>query len=104
VEFINEHGVDVYAIFNEIHDILGYPPYEPTNTTHMGVGIYGLIADVINVLPLDDFKALIHKKMDTRKYIKTLVTVLKSPEFVVSIHCFYLNFVSCCLCYVQTSV
>jgi hypothetical protein len=97
VKFINDQGVDVYAIINEIHDILGYPPYEPTNTTRMGVGFYGLIDDVITVLPFDDLAALLDKKletreffktlvMETRKIVKTLVKYILSPQFMVNIH------------------
>jgi len=104
LKFINDQGVDVYAIVNEVHDILDLPPLHPTNTTHMGVGIIGLIEDVIAELAVDDLKALFDMKMETREYFKTLVTALKTPVFVVSIHCVYLNFVSCCLCYVHTSV
>jgi hypothetical protein len=70
----------------------------------MGVGIYGLIDDVFAVLPVDDLKELFYMKMDTREYFKTVVTNIQTPVFVVSIHCVYLNFVGCCLCYAQTSV
>jgi hypothetical protein len=104
LKFINNQGVDIYAIINEIHDILERHPFQPTNTTRMGVGIYGLIDDVFAVLPLDDLKALFDKKLETREYFKNMVTCLKSPVFVVSIHCVYLIYVSCCLCYVHTSV
>jgi hypothetical protein len=104
LKFINEYGVDVYEIIKEIHDILGLPPIQPTKTVRWGVGINGLIDDVIAVLPLDDLKALFEKKMETREYFKTLLTAIHSPEFLVSIHCVYLTYVSCCLCYVHTSV
>jgi len=70
----------------------------------MGVGIYGLIDDVIAVLPFNDFKALFYRKMETREYFKALVTAIQSPVFMVSIHCVYFNYVSCCLCFVHTSV
>ena len=104
MKFINNQGVDVYAIINEVHGILDLPPFQPTDTTHMGVGIYGLIDDVIGELAADGLKALFDMKMETREYFKILVTGLKSPVFVVSIQLVYLNFVSCCLCYVHTSV
>ena len=96
-KFITDEGVDFYVIINEIRDILHLPPFQPTYTTRTGVGIYGFVDDVIAVLPLDDMKALFDKKTETREYFKILATVLKSPVFVVSIHCFYMNFVSCCL-------
>jgi len=77
----------------------------------MGVGIYGYIHDVYAVLPLNDWKAYYNTKMETRQYfktvgttIKTIVKTIRSPLFTVSIHCEYLNFVSCCLCYVHTLV
>jgi hypothetical protein len=97
VKFINDQGVDFYAIINEIHHILGYPPYEPTNTTRLGVGFYGLIDDVITVVPFEDLAALLDKKMETREFfktvvmetrktLKTLVTYILSPHFMVNIH------------------
>jgi chemotaxis signal transduction protein len=104
LKFITDQGFDVYAFILEIRDILGLPPFEPTDITRMGVGIYGLIDDVYAVLPIEDLKALFDMKMKTREYFKTIVTTIRSPEFVVSIHCVSLNFVSCCLCYMHTSV
>jgi hypothetical protein len=93
LKFIDEHRVDVYAIIKKIHDTLGFPPFEPTNTTRMGVGIHGFIDDVIAVFPLDDLKAFFEKKVETREYLKPLVpayktleTTIRSPEFKVSIH------------------
>jgi len=49
---------------------------QPTNTTHLGVGISGLIDYVIAVLPLNYFKALFYKKMESREY----EGVSKSPR------------------------
>jgi hypothetical protein len=104
LKFINDQGVDVYAIINEIHDILERHPFQPTNTTRMGVGIYGLIDDVVAVLPFSDLMALFDMKMETSKDFKTLVTIIHSPVFMVGILRVYLNNVSCCLCYVRNSV
>jgi hypothetical protein len=111
LKYIDEYGVDVYAIVHEIYDIiseiyiiLGLPPLEPTYTTRTGVGIPGLIEDVITVLPLDELKVLIEKKVETKEYVKILYTVIHSPEFMVSIHGVYLTYVSCCLCYGHTCV
>jgi len=103
LKFITEHGVDVHTFVLEIHDVLGLPPFETTNTTHTGVGIYGLLDDVFAVLPVHDLKELYYTKLETREYLKTVVKTIHTPVFVVSIHCVYLNFVSCCLCYVHTS-
>jgi len=69
----------------------------------MGVGIYGLIDDVIAVLPLYDLADFVDKKMQTGEFFKTLLTAIRSVDVMVNIHCVYLN-VSCCLCYVHTSV
>jgi hypothetical protein len=92
---IDDLVFDVYAIINKTHDILDLPPYLPTNTTRMGVGIYGLIDDVTAVLPLDDLKTFFDRKMETREYFKMLVKVIHSPVFMVSIKCVYLPNVSC---------
>ena len=69
----------------------------------MGFGIYGLMDDVFALLPLEDLKTLFHTKMETREYIRTIVTTIYSPVFVVSIHYVYINCVACCLCYAHTS-
>ena len=102
MKFINDEGVDVYELILEIHDFLDLPPLEPTSTTRVGVGFLGLIHDVIAVLPLDDFKAVLDKT-EIGKYFKTLVTAIH-PLVVVSMDSVYLTYVSCCLCYVQTAV
>jgi hypothetical protein len=104
LKFISDNGVDIYAIINEIHDTLERHPFQPTNTTHKVVGIYGLIDDVAAVLPFNDLMTLFDKKMETSKNLKTLVTIIHSPVFMVSILHVYLNNVSCCLCYVHNSV
>ena len=68
----------------------------------MGVGIRGLINDVVAVLPIDDWAALLDKKLETEEFFQNLVTANLSSAFVVSIHFVYVN-VSCCLFYVHTS-
>jgi len=70
----------------------------------MGVGIYGLIRDVVAVLPLDDLTAFLDNKMGTKEFFKTLITTIRPSVLMVNIHCVYFNFVSCCLWYVHTSV
>jgi len=104
LKYINDDGVDVYAIITEIHDKLGLPPFIPTNTTRMGVGIYGLMDDMKAKLPINELKVLLERKMETREYVKALVTAIRSPVIVVSIQCVYLPFVSCQLSYVHISV
>jgi len=102
LKFINDEGVDVYAFIYEVNYILGLPPFPTTTTTRNGVGVYGLMKDVIAVLPLEDLKAYVDKKMENREYLKTLVTPLKSLV-LVSIHFCYYNFNSFCLCCVHNS-
>jgi hypothetical protein len=70
----------------------------------MGVGIYGLISNMISVLPLDELKAFYDEKMETREYFKTLVKVVKSPVVMVSNHYFHLYQLLLMLCYVHTCV
>jgi hypothetical protein len=82
LKYINDDGVDVYAFLYEANYILGLPPFPTTNTTRQGVGIYGLMDDVIAALPLQELKALLHKKVETRIYFKIPVTALQSPAFV----------------------
>jgi hypothetical protein len=89
LKFIDDQGVDVYAIVSEIHETLGLHPYQPTNTTRKGVGFVGLVKDVYAVLPLDEWAALLDKKLETGEFFKTIATTIRSPVLVVSIHCVY---------------
>jgi hypothetical protein len=104
LKFITDYGVDVYAYIIEVYDILGLPPLPPSNITRLGVGFYGLFEDMIALLPLYDLKTLFDVKMETREYFKKVVTTIHSHLFLVSIHCVYLNFDGCCLCYAHTCV
>jgi hypothetical protein len=89
VKFIDDQGVNVYALVSEIHETIGLHPYEPTNTTRKGVGFFGLVNDVYAVLPLDDWAALLDKKLETGEFFKTIAKAIRSPVLVVSIHCVY---------------
>ena len=93
MKYIDDSVIDIYAIVNEIHDSLGYPPFQPNNTTRTGVGIGGLVEDMIAALSLDDMKALFYKKMETKEHYKALVTVIQTPEFTVSNLCVYVTYV-----------
>jgi hypothetical protein len=91
MEYINEHGIDFYAIVHDLHSFMSkmhvMPPLEPTHTTHMGVGLPGLIEDITRVLPFDKWNDLIEKKMQTDEHFKMLYTHFNCYEFMVSIHC-----------------
>ena len=91
MKYIDDHGVDVYGIVNEIHDSLGYPPFQPTNSTRTGAGFQGLKDDVIAAFPLNEMKALLYKKMETNELYKALVTAIRDHDFTVSIICVYLS-------------
>jgi hypothetical protein len=103
LKYISEQGIDIYQIISQIHYILEKHPFLPTNTTRMGVGFYGLIDDVIAVLPFDELATFLDEKMETGEFFKNLLTAIRSLDVMVNIHCVYLN-VSCCLCYVHISV
>jgi hypothetical protein len=87
VDFIVVHGVDAYGIINTVHDILGLPPYGSKYHTRRGVGINGLLQDVIANLPLDELKALFDEKKGTSPDFQDLLIAIQSDEFAVSIHC-----------------
>jgi hypothetical protein len=86
LKYIDDNGVDVYGIVNAIHDTLGYPPFQPNNSTRTGTGFQGLKKDMIAALPFDDIKALVHNKLEKIEIYKALVAVIRTPEFKVSIH------------------
>lgn len=97
MKFIGDLGIDIYTIINTIHDIIGLPPYQPKHSTRRGVGINGLLDDLIAVLPVEELKALYEEKLKTSPDFQALIAAIQSAEFAVSVHCVYLSYVSCCL-------
>ncbi|KAJ4440685.1 hypothetical protein ANN_08833 [Periplaneta americana] len=83
--FLKEHGLDVVDYINEIHSIIGLPPFVPPSRRHArrGVGINGLIDDVIAILPVDELKALFQEKLETSPDFKALYDAIRSPEFQI---------------------
>jgi hypothetical protein len=65
--------------------------HAPGKHIRRGVGISGLIDDIIAVLPIDDLKALFDKKLETSEAFKAFYETIQSPEFEVTIH--HLNFI-----------
>jgi hypothetical protein len=86
VRFITELGVDIQAINNKILEILGLPPFHPMQSTRRGVGLNGLIDDVIKVLPIEELKSLFEKKLETSPDFQAFVAAIQSTEYAVSIH------------------
>jgi hypothetical protein len=74
-----------------IHEVIGLPPYAVRKNTRRGVGINGLIDDVIAVLPIDELKALFEEKLKTSEDFKVFIEAIRSPEFQVNIQ--HLNLV-----------
>jgi len=102
-KFINDQGVDVYAIINDIHDNIEKQPFQPKNTTRMPVSIYRLIEDMIAVLPLKGLTTFFDNKMEIRELFQTLVRAIHNPVLMVNIHwdyfhvsCFYFMYVLLC--------
>jgi hypothetical protein len=60
--------------------------HAPGKHTPRGVGISGLIDDIIAVLPIDDLKALFDEKLETSEAFKAFYETIQSPEFAVTIH------------------
>jgi hypothetical protein len=65
------------------------PPISPSKHTRRGVGVSGLIDDVIAVLPLEELRALFDNKLETSQDFKELVEAIQSPEFAVNIQYLY---------------
>ncbi|PSN48368.1 hypothetical protein C0J52_16187 [Blattella germanica] len=82
VNFLNDLGLDVTGYINTIHNVIGLPPF-PTSRKHMrrGVGVDGLIDDVIAILPVDDLKALFEEKLVSSPDFKAFYDAIGSPEF-----------------------
>jgi len=101
VKFLDDLGVDATGKINTIHDIIGLPPLQARRSTRRGVGVSGLVNDVLALIPVDELKALFQEKLQSSPDFQAFVKAVQSAEFQVSI---YLSYVSCCLWYVHTSV
>jgi hypothetical protein len=66
------------------------PPYEESKNTRRGVGIKGLLEDLLAVLPTDKLLDLFQEKQESSPDFKALVDAIRSPEFEVNIK--HLNF------------
>jgi hypothetical protein len=77
-------GVDVHTIIDQVHEILGLPPYPKSKTTRRGKGINGLIDDVIAALPIDELQELFEKKKETSPDFQAFLKAIQSPEFNVN--------------------
>lgn len=84
--FLEESGINVSEIMNEIHDIIGLPPFHPfarfSNIPFAaGGGLTGLIADIKAILPIEKIKALYYEKLENSPSFQKLIKRLSSPEF-----------------------
>ena len=103
LKFINDDGVDVYAFIYDVNYMLGLPPLPTTNTTCMGVSIYGLWwCDCCTS----------HWWFEGPFWYENgKQRIFQDPAYSSLVPCIcgkhplrLLEFCSCCLCYVHTSV
>ncbi|PSN29414.1 hypothetical protein C0J52_28022, partial [Blattella germanica] len=84
LNFLEANGLNAIDFLNGIHDLLGIPHIPVSGRRHhlrRGVGITGLIDDVLAILPIDDLKALFNEKLETSPDFLSLYNAIKSPEF-----------------------
>jgi len=86
IGFLSEHGLDATEFINTLHTLIGLEPYTGgQKSTRRGVGINGLIDDIIAILPIDDLKALFDEKLTTSTDFKDLYDAIRGAEFQVTI-------------------
>ncbi|XP_044014435.1 uncharacterized protein LOC122856717 [Aphidius gifuensis] len=82
LQYLDESGVDVYDLINELHLYVGLPQYVPSRRfVKSGYGVSGLLKDVLNVIPINDVKALYYEKVETDQQFAYLHERLTSPKF-----------------------
>jgi hypothetical protein len=97
IKIPEELGIDVNAIINLIHEIIGLPEYAAHKNTRRGVGINGLIDDVLAILPIHELHALFEEKLNSSPDFKALIEAIQSPEFKVNFQNLNLDYKSCCI-------
>ena len=85
------NGLKAIDFLNNIQDLRGIPHIPVAARKHLrrGVGITGLIDDIIAILPVDDLYALFQEKLETSAEFKALYDAIRSPEFQVLTYAFY---------------
>ena len=85
IGFLRVHGLEPSDFINTIHTLVGLGPYIDTGarSTRRGVGVNGLINDIIAVLPIDDLQALFQDKLTTSPDFKALYDDIRGDEFQV---------------------
>ncbi|XP_015127123.1 uncharacterized protein LOC107048468 [Diachasma alloeum] len=82
LHYLDESGLEIYYLVNEIHKIIGLPSLKPYLTSErISGGVSGLINDILAILPVDKIKALYNEKMEKSPRFKNLVDRLRSPKF-----------------------
>ncbi|XP_051166231.1 uncharacterized protein LOC127284686 isoform X2 [Leptopilina boulardi] len=88
IKYLNDAGLDVYTLLNQLHDFLGLDHMTPFEfedleyiTFRITGGLPGLIEDVKALLPVDKIEALYKKKLATSAEFAALIKKISSPEF-----------------------
>uniref|UniRef100_UPI00035AC992 Green fluorescent protein n=1 Tax=Blattella germanica TaxID=6973 RepID=UPI00035AC992 len=84
LNFLEANGLNAIDFLNGIHDLLGIPHIPVSGRKYhirRGVGITGLIDDVLAILPIEDLKALFNEKLETSPDFLALYNAIRSPEF-----------------------
>ncbi|XP_065078877.1 protein G12-like [Ochlerotatus camptorhynchus] len=84
LDYLEQAGVDAYAFFNDLADLLGLNPIKPGVSMRQSVstrGLNNLIDDVLAQLPKDELLALFEHKLETSAEFKAFFDKLKSTDF-----------------------
>uniref|UniRef100_F4MI43 Putative microvillar-like protein 1 n=1 Tax=Phlebotomus perniciosus TaxID=13204 RepID=F4MI43_PHLPE len=80
VAFLQNAGLDVVGLLNEVANFLNLPPVKPTNARR-GTGLEGFLNDLLAMLPKDKLVALFKEKLQTSPEFKAFYEKLTGAEF-----------------------
>ena len=80
LESLEASGLNVYSYIEKIHKLFGIKGMLSKKLRTEG-GISGLVAEVKATLPIDQIKALYHKKLDNSEDFAGLVNLISSAKF-----------------------
>lgn len=84
LDYLEQAGVEAYAFFNDLADLLGLNPVKPNVNVRHSVstrGLSNLIDEVLALLPKDELLALFEHKLETSVEFKAFFDKLKSTDF-----------------------
>nr|ABV60295.1 microvillar-like protein [Lutzomyia longipalpis] len=83
LEYLVSKDVDPTSLINQLADLLGLPHVQPTIANIHSRSLLGLYNEIVRLLPLDKFEALLNDKMENSEDFQELYQKITSIDYKV---------------------